>query len=128
MDWNEKKYEWIEEQKRCNEHDCINDAHECDTVHPNVAKNVMHGPPTNHIRKAVVHPKSWRGWLQAPKVPLWYFNKHSMRMECFNLSEAFYQMSSNAKLNVLHCVYENLLDENEKSLFLSDMLERQNDT
>lgn len=120
-DWDEKKYEWVEEQKRAMKHDCINESAECDTVHPNIAKNIIAQPPKALCRYQP-HPKDWRKWLQTPKVSMMYLNQHTLKMEAFNLSEAFNQMSTSAKLNVFNSMFTHLLDDDEKSLFLSDIL------
>ncbi len=121
MNWNEDKYKIVEEQKRCAEHDCVNEGDECDFVHPNIAKNVFTVLPKDLVRKQP-HPKQWREWLQKPKAVLYYTNQHTLKMEAFNMSEVFNQMSTSAKLNVFNNMYINLLDQDEKSLFLSDIL------
>lgn len=128
-DWNEDKYKltdkqklWAEEQKRCNEHNCYNNASECDIVHPNIAKNLMAILPQNKLRHQP-HPKNWRAWLQNPKVLVHYMNQHNLRMEVFNMTEAFNQMSTSAKLNIFNNMFLHLLDDDEKSLFMSDLLE-----
>jgi hypothetical protein len=120
IEWNEKKYEMHEEHKRAVEHDCVNHRDECDEIHPNLTGpiNVLH--PKEF--RPQFHPRPWRNWLLEPKVVLSYFNQYNLRMEVFNLSQAFGQMDSNAKLNLFNTMYEHLLDEDEKSFFLSDIV------
>jgi len=121
MDWDEKKYEMQEEAKKAASHDCQNHRDECDMVHPSIAKNVL-AQMSQGRRRPQPHPKKWRNWLLTPKVCIWYMNQHTMQMQAFNMTEAFAQMSGSAKLNVFNHMFENLLDENEKSLFLSDVM------
>ena len=117
---NEKRYEIMAEQERCTAHDCIGDAENCDNVHPNIAKNVI--APIPMICKPEPHPKNWRKWFQTPKTILWYTNQHNLKIQAFNLTEAFNQMTSSAKLNVISGIFHNLLSDDEKSLFLSAVM------
>lgn len=100
-------------------HDCINDRVNCDTIHPNTERMVFAQPSIerNQERK----PPNWRNWLLSPKVGIQYINQHTLRLESFNLSEAFAQMNSNGKLNVIHLIIEHCLSNDERSMLFSDL-------
>lgn len=123
---NKNKYSEMEEFHRMSKHDCVNNRDECDIEHPNFAKTALATPPCGLVRHQR-SPKTWRNYLMAPKVIINYYDKMTMSMKFFNASEAFEQMGTNGKLNVMHNMYFNLLDDMEKSLFIGDIMERQND-
>lgn len=100
-------------------HDCANDRENCDTLHPNAQRVVMVEPPI--VRSQQLLSPNWRNWMLKPKVVLGYYNPITLRSEAFNLSEVFAQMSSNAKLNVVHTIIANCLDDNERSLLFADL-------
>lgn len=120
-EWNEKKYEMYEEFQRSVAHDCHNDRENCDTIHPNCEKMLLAITPL--CREQQTKPPSWRNWLLTPKTVIGYVNQHTLKYEAFNLSEAFAQMSTNGKLNVINNIIANCLDDDERSLFFSDIQE-----
>jgi hypothetical protein len=120
-EWNEDKYKMQEELQRSNAHDCIGDRKNCDTIHPNFEKCILGITPLR--RPQDKKPPSWRKWMLKPKACIGYYNQHTMRYEAFNVSQAFDQMSTNGKLNVLNTIIYTCLDDNERSLFFTDMQE-----
>lgn len=119
MTWNEDKYERADEIKRMVEHNCMGDRENCDNIHPNTEKMISPVPP--HYRPQDKKPAAWRNWVMSPKVGIFYMNQHTLKFELFNVSEAFAQMSTNGKLNVIHNIVQNCLDDNERSMFFSDL-------
>lgn len=100
-------------------HDCVNDRENCDKHHPNFERCVLASPSIS--RSQSLKPPGWRNWMLKPKSVITYFNRFTLQMENFNLSEVFSQMNSNGRLNVVHNIIENCLDSNERSLLFSDL-------
>ena len=117
--WNENKYERADEAKRAQEHNCVDDRANCDAIHPNIAGFTFVG--ARETRPYQAHPPEWRNWILDAKVVMSYFNRHSLTMERFNVTEAFSQMSTNGKLNTVHSIIERCLDDNERSMLFSDL-------
>jgi len=110
--------------KRAQMHDCFKDPEGCDVVHPNIIAKPCIARSSISYRSQEIHPPKWREWFLKPKVVLQYFNQHTLRAEIFNLSEAFAQMSTNGKLNIVHNILENCLDDEERSMLYSDISEK----
>lgn len=67
------------------------------------------------------HPKQFLEWLKSKKTIIAYFDKISMRQNFLNLGEIFDQMNSSQKIAVMKMCFDNLLDEDEKSFFLTEI-------
>jgi len=67
------------------------------------------------------HPKEFLEWLKSKKAIIAYWDKVSMCQRLLNLSEIFGQMNSSQKIAVMKMSFTELLDEDEKSFFLSEI-------
>lgn len=115
-----RKYEERQaELQRAHQHNCIDDRENCDNIHPNIERMVCVSPSI--YRDQELKPPQWRNWILAPKVCIAYINQHNLKLEAFNLSQAFAQMNSNAKLNVVHNIIEHCLNDDERSMLFSDL-------
>jgi len=135
MSWEEENMSWEEEEAKekfmeayaakqkelqmAHTHNCIVDRANCDSLHPNYERIVNVAPAT--MRNQEVKPRAYRNWLLNPKVSIGYVNVHTLKYEAFNLSQVFDQMCTNAKLNVVHNIIENCLNDDERSLLFSDL-------
>lgn len=123
MAWNEDKYEHQNEIKRAQAHDCIKDRENCDEIHPNIAGFTITWPSI--ARPNQNHPSSYRNWILDPKALIGYTNRHTLKSESFNVSEAFLQMGTNGRLNVVHNIIEYCLDDDERSMLFADLTNRE---
>lgn len=118
---NKEEYEEFQRQQQIMiEHDCDANPDECGVLHPLACKIGSYKPMTKVTDQ--YFPDKWRRWLMAPKVAVQYYDKHEMTGKSFNLSEAFEQMCTKQKVEVIVQQFLYLLDSEEKSLFLATIL------
>lgn len=118
-EWNEDKYKGADEYQAFISHDCWVDWENCNSIHPTYCKTnyaVLKDSLPENI------PQHHRHWMMYPHVIIRYLDKMTLRHEYFNISEAFFQMSGGGKINVMELMYRNLLNDDEQSLFLSQIV------